>query len=143
MKKIIFSLAVILFAFSSYGKSISEVKVPILVKAAFYNTFPMADHVKWEVNDEHIYKADFKIDNIEKIVFYNDQGKFIESDIAVEWKDIPFTGRMEVYHSGNDRILKVFKITNQKQEVYYRVELQHHHKKFEMLLDKEGNHINF
>lgn len=141
MKKIIFSLGVILMTLSSFGKSISESKVPVLVKASFYNANPSAQHVKWELTKGNNYKAAYNLDNTHCTTYYNENGEFIESDVNIAWKDVPFTGRMEVYHSGKNHVTNVQKITNQKHDILYQIEMKSNLKKYTMLLDNEGNLI--
>ena len=140
MKKIILALLLTAFGIHSFAKSISEDKVPVIVKYAFYQNYSQANHVKWELTKMRDYKASFRINDEYGSAYFNEKGEFIESDISVEWQNVPFIGRMEIYHlSFSGHITGVLKIINSKNEVFYQVELKRGLKYYEIFLDKEGN----
>ena len=141
MKKSIFSIFFICLTLAGFAKSISESKVPVMVKANFYNAYPDAKHVKWEETNLHDFKAEFRIGDNYAAAYYDTEGKFIESDQTVEWIEVPFSGRMELYHNGAGHVTNVIKIETGKHEIFYQIDLKNKHKKTEILLDKEGNII--
>lgn len=141
MKKILMTLSIIVFAASSYAKVVSSSKVPVMVKANFSNAYPEAKVIRWETTDLNDYKVEFKVGDNFGAAYYDANGNFIEADNSIEWQEVPLTGRMEVYHLGENKILNVLKIVNAKKEVFYQVDVKKHFKKVEVLLDKEGNII--
>lgn len=143
MKKLLVSLCIILIGITSYAKSIIETNVPVMVKNAFYNDYPKAEHVKWEVTKVNDYRANFRIAEEYGSVYYTKDGEYIESDITIPWKDVPFTGRMGIYHlNKKGHITNVLKIETVKQEVFYLIFAKRKLKHFEILLDKDGYIIN-
>ncbi|MBX9852604.1 MAG: hypothetical protein K2X86_12730 [Cytophagaceae bacterium] len=141
MKRSIFSIFFICLAFATFAKSISATKVPVMVKANFYNAYPTAKHVKWEETDLHDFKAAFRVGDDYGAAYYDAEGKFIEADQTVEWTQVPFSGRMDLYHHNSGHITNVLKIETGNHEIFYQIDLKNKHKKTEILLDKEGNII--
>jgi hypothetical protein len=142
MKKIIFGLCILLAGVTAYSKPVAGSKVPVLVKNSFYNDYPNASHVKWETTEAHDYKASFRLDADYGTVYYNERGEFVESDITIDWKDVPLTGRMEIYHlNKKGHVTNVLKIVNQKHEKFYLMDIKNNFKHYEIWLDHEGNLI--
>jgi len=140
MKKIILCMLLISTGIILHARTVTEREVPVLVKYAFYQDYPEAYHVKWEITKLHDYKASFRINNDYGNSYYNEKGEFIESDITIQWTEVPFTGRMELYHLNKaGHITSVLKIVNNKQEIFYLVGLKRGLKLYEILLDKDGN----
>ena len=142
MKKIILTICIAFIGITAYAKSVSESKVPVLVKHAFYQSYPEAEHVKWEVTEFNDYRASYRMYNEYGSVYYNDKGAFIESDISIRWREVPLTGRMEIYHlNKKGRVRGVLKIVNSQQQEFYLMNVASGLRHYEVLLDHEGNII--
>lgn len=140
MKKIIFTICITVLSITAYAKPVSESRVPLQVRNAFYQHFPMAEHVRWEITILNDYQVNYRISRDYGTVFYNKDGAFIESDITVPWRQVPFTGRMEIYHLNyKGHIHTVLRIVNSKQKEFYLIEVKKGLTRYEILLDEDGN----
>lgn len=142
MNKILLAIFLIIALIAgSFAKPVHGSKVPQAVKTSFSHDYPEARVIRWETTEKADFKVEYKIGETYGAAFYDAAGHFIEGDKIIEWKEVPLTGRLEVYHSGADKILNALKIVTADNKVFYQIDLRKDKKKVEVLLDEEGNII--
>jgi hypothetical protein len=67
----------------------SEVLPPQEVISAFSEQFPKAENVEWEQEDDSLWEAEFSMNGAEFSACFNETGKWLESERAIDVKDLP------------------------------------------------------
>ncbi len=94
MKKIITALSafLLIFAFisvsSSQAKS-KKVKAPAVVLNSLSENFNNIEDLKWELEKNGNYEAEFEIDGVEYSAEFDKNGKMIESEHEISTSDLP------------------------------------------------------
>ena len=142
MKKII-SLATILFAitmctFAQKHEDNGHIKVPAVVKKAFYRTYRDAKRVTWEKENGN-YEANWGGKSGEdNSVQFTPSAEFIEIVKAIPRNQLP--EQIIVYvnkHYNGIKITEAGKVTNAAGKISYEVEL----KGKDVIFDEQGNFI--
>lgn len=142
MKKII-SLATILFALTmfAFGQENGHnkhIKVPAVVKTAFYRKYRDAKRVTWEKENDN-YEANWGGKSGEdNSVQFTPSGEFIEIVKAIPRNQLP--EQIIVYvnkHYKGVKITEAGKVTNAAGKISYEIEL----KGKDVIFDEQGNFI--
>jgi hypothetical protein len=80
------ALVIGMFSFTACGQ---KKDVPQKVKTAFTQKFPDAQKVKWDMEEENEWEAEFKINGKEMTACYDNTGKWLETEFEVKIKDLP------------------------------------------------------
>jgi uncharacterized membrane protein YkoI len=90
MRKINFVIALIVFAIAPlFAQKISSDKVPANVLNAFKAKFPAATDVNWGVEKSTDYEAEFKINGEEYSANFNQNGKWLETEMNIDASKLP------------------------------------------------------
>lgn len=109
--KILFSSFLLFFVLiSGISQIIETTIVPFNVKRAFAEGFPSITSVVWSVNNNY-YNGTFEVDQLKKIVTYDEFGTYIESKAGLLLSELPLTIQDYINLHG----------TNDFQKEYYRV----------------------
>jgi hypothetical protein len=73
----------------AYGEPLPAEKVPAKVREAFRTKFPDVKKVEWKLKDDKNYEAEFKQKDVEVAAKFDDQGKWVETETAIEKSDLP------------------------------------------------------
>jgi hypothetical protein len=72
----------------SNAQTVKETDVPAPVKEALKKQYPMAKLEKWEKEGLN-YEAEFHLHKVETCAVYDNNGKFIESEIEIKVSELP------------------------------------------------------
>ena len=90
MKKILGVLAAwAALAGGAYGQPLPADKVPAGVRDAFQAKFPGVDKVEWKLKGDKNYEAEFKLKDVEVAAKFDDKGKWLETETAIEQSALP------------------------------------------------------
>ena len=64
-------------------------EVPVKVREAFQAKFPGVDKVEWKLKDDMIYEAEFTLKDVEIAAQFDDKGKWLETESAIEQSALP------------------------------------------------------
>jgi Putative beta-lactamase-inhibitor-like, PepSY-like len=73
----------------AYGQPLPADKVPTNVRDAFKSKFPGVDKVEWKLKSDKNYEAEFKLKDIEVAAKFDDKGKWLETETAIEQSALP------------------------------------------------------
>lgn len=139
VKKVFLGLIVIstttLFA-QSEGKT-KKVIVPTEVKAAFAKEFP-AKKANWEMEDSN-YEAEFRMNGNDASALYDTKGHQKALEIAINKEELP--ANVMLYLKKNypsNKITETAKITDDKKEITYEVEIKKERKLYDVLFNSKG-----
>lgn len=71
------------------GQPLPADKVPAEVRDAFRAKFPGADKVEWKLKSDKNYEAEFKLKAVEVAAKFDDKGKWLETETAIEQSALP------------------------------------------------------
>jgi hypothetical protein len=142
MKKLSILVCCLLFICAfTFAQESAQIKVPALVNNAFKAKFPAATKVKWEKEGKS-YEAEFLQNNVETSALFGFDGKWIETEIKIEFNDLPSAVQQEINTRFNDYKKNEFnKITHVSKGVYYEVEIEQGKDKYDIMFDKNGKII--
>lgn len=88
MKKLFFMITVVaLFSITACGEGTTT--VPSSVKSAFAQKFPKATKVKWDMENEKEWEAEFKMDGKEYSANFEVSGLWKETEYEIKKSEIP------------------------------------------------------
>jgi hypothetical protein len=73
----------------AYSQPLSADKVPAEVRDAVKAKFPGADKVEWKLKSDKNYEAEFKLKDVEVAAKFDDKGKWLETETAIEESALP------------------------------------------------------
>lgn len=100
--------------------------VPQNVQNTFTSTYKNASHISWDLEDNY-YEAEFKIDNLNYSILYNNDAQVMETETEMKQIPIKIQDYIKINYS-SQQIQFVAKIEKPNQPIQYEVELK----------DKEG-----
>ena len=71
------------------SQSLRADNVPANVRAAFQTKFPGVSKVEWKLKADKNYEAEFKQKDVEVAVKFDDKGKWLETETAIERSALP------------------------------------------------------
>lgn len=76
-------------ASGAFGQPLPADKVPANVREAFQAKFPGVDKVEWKRKSDKNYEAEFKLKDVEVAAKFDDKGKWLETETAIEQSALP------------------------------------------------------
>jgi hypothetical protein len=73
----------------AYGEPLPADQVPATVREAFRSKFPAVSGVEWKLKEDKNYEAEFKLKDVEVAAKFNDKGKWLETETAIEQSALP------------------------------------------------------
>src|SRR5665811_76601 len=67
----------------------AQTNVPDAVKQSFNSKFMDAKSVKWDMENDHEYEAEFKKNGHEMSANFNQKGEWLETETEMKKKDLP------------------------------------------------------
>lgn len=118
-----------------------HIAVPVAVKNAFEKDYPAVKKVSWDAEDNE-FEAEFKMNNTETSATYDAAGKRkeVETEILVSQLPPACITYIQKTHNGF-KTTEASKITNDKSQVLYEVEVSKGKTKIDLLFDAKGNFI--
>ena len=71
-------------ASGALGQPLPAKEVPAKVREAFQVKFPSVDKVEWKLKSDKIYEAEFTLKDVEIAAQFDDNGKWLETETAIE-----------------------------------------------------------
>ena len=132
----------VLYTIQAQEKS-KKVEVPAAVKSAFEVKYPKAEKVKWGLEKQGEYEAEFVLNGIESSANFDSKGQFIESETEIKESELPqaIKTALSKDYSGY-KIGDVAKSTNSSGVVSYEMEASKGKDKFEISFDNNGKLLN-
>jgi hypothetical protein len=95
----------------AYSEPLPSDKVPAKVREAFRAKFPDVNKVEWKLKDDKNYEAEFKQKDVEVAAKFDDQGKWLETETAIEKSDLPKEVRASISKEFKDyKIIETQKV---------------------------------
>lgn len=91
MKNFAFSLLLICLAFTVHAQTV----VPLAVRQAFAEKFPMATDIAWETEDE-AFEVEFKLSDTSMEATFDAEGNWLATETDLETSDLPGAVRRAV-----------------------------------------------
>lgn len=138
MKKIILLMAVALTALSADAQKLKESEVPANLKELFKKNHPEAKKVKWELEKNGSYEAEYETGEKEQSVVMSKDGFILETEVEITIAELPAS--VKEYMSKNytgAKIKEAAKITDAKGLVTYEAEI----KDKDIIFDNNGKFI--
>jgi hypothetical protein len=91
VKKILFILITAAAAMAGvvFADPLPADKVPAVVRDAFRSKFPGVGEVEWKRKGDKTYEAEFRLKDVETAAKFDAEGKWLETETAVEPADLP------------------------------------------------------
>jgi hypothetical protein len=139
MKKLSILVCCTLFICAfTFAQEAAQSKAPATVNKAFKAKFPSATKVKWE-KEGKAYEAEFLQNNVETSAVFGIDGKWIETEVKIEFNALPAAVQQIVTTNFKDYKANEFnKIEHYSKGKYYEVELQQANDKIDVMFDSNG-----
>jgi hypothetical protein len=73
----------------AYGDPLPADKVPARVRETFRAKFPDVRRVEWKLKEDKNYEAEFQLKEVEVAVKFDEKGKWLETETAIERSALP------------------------------------------------------
>jgi hypothetical protein len=120
-----------------------EVTVPAAVQDAFSKQFPNAGNVKWSMESENEYEAEYELDKNNQASNYDVSGKWLVTETEISKSNLPdsvkstLTKEFEGY-----KIIKAEKVENPVKGISYEVKFEKGEFTFVAEFSSEGKVLN-
>jgi hypothetical protein len=138
-----FCLAFVLsFLFACTG-NIQEGKVPSTVTGTFHVMFPYATHIKWSMETDTCYEAEFANAGKESSMLISNKGKWIETETELGSSELPLTVIQTIQNGFKGfRIKHPELIETPLQGKFYEMVIKSKREIFEIQLSESGVILN-
>ncbi len=116
----------------------NKISVPEAVSQAFHKDFPKIDKVHWGREGKD-FEGEFMLNGVEASANYTSTGHRTELEISVKNEDLPATSIDYIRKNYADyKIKESAKVTNDKNEITYEVEIAKGKVSKELVFDSNG-----
>lgn len=142
MKKVLtlsaISLLMLYLAGCKQTKSLSTA-LPATVSAAFSAKFPEAKAVKWAMENEQDFEAEFKLPGKKMSAIFSNTGEWLESETDINPEDMPAAVSESIArHFPGYEVEEVEMVEKPEKEVVYEAELQKGEESLEVVFSASG-----
>jgi Putative beta-lactamase-inhibitor-like, PepSY-like len=81
--------ATVVLAGGTYGQPLPADKLPASVRDAFKSKFPGVDKAEWKLKSDKNYEAEFTLKGVEVAAKFDEKGKWLETETAIEESALP------------------------------------------------------
>ena len=121
-----------------YAQKTSADNVPAPVVEKFKTTYPAAEKVQWELDEEN-YFAGFTLNKQEKSAHYSADGKWLRTETPMRILEVPKVVKKEAYRNfKNYQIIDPVKIETDGKGNYYKMELTKDDLTYEVEITEAG-----
>jgi hypothetical protein len=131
--------AVILLGFASCGQSGTE--VPASVKSAFSQKFPDATGVKWDMENDNEWEAEFNLDGKEYSANFDNSGVWTETEYRISLEEIPEAVKATLDEESAGAKIEESEVCETKDGKAYEFVLREGESETELIIDDAGNTI--
>lgn len=141
MKKLFLIVAIAaLFSVSACGQTSKN--VPAKVKSAFSEKFPNASKVKWDMEDEKEWEAEFKMDGKEDSANFNLDGLWLETEYEIEISQIPSAVKATLDSEFAGYKIKEPEVSETAEAILYEFQLKNGEEVLEVAIDANGKVVS-
>lgn len=136
----ILKITIMLFAiiFCSFGEVKSNENVPQKVLSSFEQKFPNAKKVVWEMEDETVWEAEFKMNGKAYSANFSKEGEWKETEHEIKKSEIPSEVLAQLSQKyAAFKIIKAEK-TETPSGIGYEIDIKIGKEKFEVEIDSKG-----
>jgi tRNA U38,U39,U40 pseudouridine synthase TruA len=140
MKKLVLIIVITIIAVStSVAQKVSSDKVPASVMNAFKAKFPSATNVKWEMEKSKEYEAEFKLSGAEYSANFNQEGKWLETEIEIEESQLPMAVSQAISKDfAGFKVDEAEKTETSDNKTFYEVDVTKNKEKYEVQISPSG-----
>jgi len=131
--------AVVLFGFTACGQSVKE--VPEGVKSAFSQKFPDASNVKWDMENDNEWEAEFKLNGTEYSANFENSGVWTETEYKINLKDIPEAVKTSLDNESDGAKIEVSEVCETNDGKVYEFVLSKGDNEMELQINATGKII--
>jgi hypothetical protein len=138
MKRILLLPFALFSCMHVFAQKTSADNVPAPVVEKFKTTYPTAEKVQWEL-DEEDYFAGFVLNKQEKSAHYSSDGKWLRTETPIRPLDVPKVVKQTASKNfKNYAILEPVKVETADHGVYYKMELTKDDLTYEVEIKETG-----
>jgi hypothetical protein len=116
-----------------------KVEVPAAAKTAFAAKFPGAQKVKWSIEKEGQFEAEFKVSGLETSCIMDSNGNLMETEVEIKLSELPETVKSALAKDFKDyKLNEIEKATDSKGVISYEFEAKKGKEKLEFVFDLGG-----
>ena len=143
MQRIIFILLAIALMSNTACSQQKTIDVPAAVMAAFNAKFPGINKVKWEMENEKEYEAEFKFNKQEMSANFDKEGNWLVTEIEIKINELPASvqATLKTDFTGF-KIKKAYKLENADNGNRFEVEIEEGKESLEVLFTSDGKLIS-
>jgi len=137
MKTTILSLAaILLFSFTACGQSGKDVPAP--VKSAFTQKFSGATNVKWGMESDKEWEAEFQMSGKKYSANFDNAGNWMETEYQVTVSELPAAVKATLDKESAGSKIKLSEVTETKDGKAFEFVLNKGENKTELVIDNSG-----
>lgn len=137
MKILLMALsATIMVSFSSCGQRGKN--VPSEVYNAFYSKFPDADKVKWDMENDSEWEAEFILNGVEYSANFDLSGTWMETEYQIDQSDIPATVKATLEAEFGDYSIEESEVVETEDGKVFEFELEKGKEELSVSIDMNG-----
>lgn len=140
----IFFIIASFFLITSCSKDSDELKssdIPKAVEENFNNEYPNSQNAEWEKEGDY-YEVEFETGGVEKTVVYDKNGSVISTEIEIAISKLPATITNYINKNHSDYTIEEAEREENKEGIFYEVELEKEDDEIELIFNSEGKFIN-
>ncbi len=132
------SLSGLLVCNATSAQRLADDKVPQVVKAAFMEQFPKAEHAKWEMESKTEYEVNFKQGGNELSASYGTDGTWMETEHAIKADALPEAVRKAIAAGYADHKAKGIDVAESPKGTVYEVDMEKGEQSIEVVFAADG-----
>ena len=136
---IIISLLTVVFTIQSCEQKSESENVPEKVLTSFSDKFPDAKKVKWEMEDETEWEAEFKMNEKEYSANFKINGDWMETEFEIKNSEVPANIRSILDQNFKDYEIEKAEIAESVSGESYEFQIEVGEEEFEVVIDAQGN----
>jgi hypothetical protein len=148
MKTTILSILLAVFLLNAYAqenekkeKGEKKINVPELVKKAFAAKYPKATKVKWSLEKEGEYEAEFNINKAEMSAVFDEKGTCLEVETEIKQSELPQGIKTALAKDFAGYKIEEVEKAEGNGIITYEMEAKKDKAKFELIFDNTGKLI--
>jgi hypothetical protein len=137
MKKTIISVALALIMVGAFAEE-KKVTIPDMVKKAFSVQYPNVAKVEWSLEKTGEYEAEFKLNNTDMSVVYDEKGTALEIESEIKEIELPQDVKATIAKDFAGYKISEVEKTDAKGVITFEISAEKGEKEFELVFDKNG-----
>jgi hypothetical protein len=137
MKKTIISIALALLMVSVFAEE-KKVSVPEVVKKSFAAQYPTANQVEWGIEKTGEYEAEFKMNNTDMSVVYDEKGTALEIESKIKEGELPQAVKATIAKDFTGYKIDEIEKIEAKGVTTFEMEAKKDKQEYELVFDNNG-----